>query len=263
MAHLHPILVSRFLMTSCLLGGLLACVDASAGGLEVSPTSLQITSQQSADGITLRNVGTTPMHAQVRVFAWSQKDNEDLLTPSNGVTVSPPMLQIAPGTSQLLRVIRTGTSPTPGTELTYRLIIDEIPAAATAPNASVATSEKTEAPRKVPANALSFYMRYSLPIFVGDTNDAPKTQLSWRLEKTAKEWTITANNTGGNRAQIADIQAVLPDDKRQELLPGLVGYVLAGQTRHWSFPAPDNAKKMTRLEAMVNRDVQPLHVSEP
>ncbi|QNP50060.1 fimbrial biogenesis chaperone [Diaphorobacter aerolatus] len=182
--------VSRLLIATCALGGLLMASTVRAGGLEVSPTTLQITSQQSADGITLSNVGATALHAQVRVFAWSQQDNEDLLTPSNALIVSPPMLQIAPGSSQLLRVIRSSGAPAPGTEQTYRLIIDEIPATVTPTDAA------GSAPPKGLSNSLNFYMRYSLPVFLGDTNDAPKTQLTWRVDKAPREWTLTVTNNG-------------------------------------------------------------------
>lgn len=263
MAYLRSSQVTRFLMTTCLIGGALIAPHAQAGGLEVSPTTLQITSKQSADGITLRNVGTTPIHAQVRVFAWSQKNNEDLLTTSNGITVSPPLLQIPPGTSQLLRVIRTSGAPLAGAEETYRLIIDEIPATTAAPAAAQAAIASSEAPKNGAAGGLDFYMRYSLPVFLGDSNDAPKTQLTWALQKSPKEWTLNVNNVGVYRAQIADVLAVLPDGSKRVLISGLAGYVLAGQSRHWSFPAPDSATKVDHFEAMINRDVQPLHVSSP
>ncbi|QNP50061.1 hypothetical protein [Diaphorobacter aerolatus] len=50
------------------------------------------------------------------------------------------------------------------------------------------------------------------------------------------------------------------DDSKQVLMPGMLGYVLSGQTRRWSFPAPANAAGLGRFEAMINRDVQPLDV---
>ncbi|QIL81965.1 molecular chaperone [Diaphorobacter sp. HDW4A] len=242
-------------------------LPVSAAGLEVSPTSLQIASRQSADGITLRNVGDVTMYAQVRVFAWSQQNNEDLLTPSTALSVSPPMVQIAPGTSQLLRVIRSSGLPPSGTEETYRLIIDEIPASSITPAAAQAAasgaSNSTAAPAKGTAPALSFYMRYSLPVFLGDSSDAPQTTLTWSLAKSANEWTIGVINTGANRAQVADITAVLPSGEKQVLMSGLVGYVLAGQSRHWNVPAPASTTKIDHFQAMINRTVQPIHVSAP
>lgn len=265
MAHLHLSLRFRSLIAHRLLGcALLFPLAVNAGGLEVTPTSLQITSRQSADGISLRNVGDAPLYAQVRVFAWSQQNNEDLLTPSTAISVSPPMLQIAPGATQLLRVIRSTGAPPAGKEETYRLIIDEIPASSVTPAAAQAAASAANATSgKRAATALSFYMRYSLPVFLGDSSDTPTTTLAWTLTKSQKEWTLGVTNTGTNRAQVADVTAVLPGDEKQVLMPGLVGYVLAGQSRHWSFPVPTSATKIDHIQAMINRDVQPIHVSTP
>lgn len=238
--------------------------QVSAAGLEVSPTTLQLAPQQPAEGIMLSNIGDTPLHAQVRVFAWIQKDNEDLLMPTAALSVSPPMLRIAPRTVQLLRVIRTPSASAGGTEQAYRLIIDEIPSNAPPPGSDLEsdTAGKKGATHDKTSTALSFYMRYSLPVFVGDSNDNTPPSLSWQLAKTARQWTLSVNNVGKTHAQIADLAAVTKPAAQERilLLPGLVGYVLAGQSRSWSLEAPDNAQELLGLEAMINRQVQPLHV---
>ncbi|WP_313303282.1 fimbria/pilus periplasmic chaperone [Diaphorobacter sp.] len=251
---------TRTMISAAALGAFLLLTSrVMAGGLEVSPTTLQITSQQSAEGITLSNVGDTPLHAQVRVFAWSQKDNEDLLTPSTGITVSPPMLQIAPGASQLLRVIRSTSAPTGGSEQTYRLIIDEIPSPAPLPSGGSGTAGAKKASGTKSSTALDFYMRYSLPVFVGDTNDNAPSSLTWQLATSPRQWTLSVHNVGQTRAQIADIAAVLPNEERKMLFSGLAGYVLAGQSRSWTISAPDEGQKVIGLEAMINRKVLPVH----
>lgn len=71
------------------------------------------------------NAGSNPINAQVRVFHWSQSDYGDKLAASQGLVISPPMLTLAPGGRQLIRVIRTG--PPPATEDAYRLSINELP----------------------------------------------------------------------------------------------------------------------------------------
>src|SRR5215471_10344979 len=104
-------------------GHMLACAGlwglsslAWASGLQVSPLSVTLTPGHSADGITLRNVGTDVVHAQVRVYHWTQQDGAEQLMPSTGLVISPPMLQLNPGEEQLIRVIRavvppSGTAP--------------------------------------------------------------------------------------------------------------------------------------------------------
>lgn len=228
---------------------------ASAGGLQVSPVSLQIANDANADGIWLSNVGDAPMHAQVRVFQWTQKDGADQLTPSTALTVSPPLLEIAPGARQLLRVIRSSSPPAAGTEQTYRLIIDELPVAKPLPELDA------NAPKKKSAG-ISFVMRYSLPVFLGDPQDqAIARQLQWTLHKTAQQWRIQVHNGGSMRAQIADLQAVVSGGTSVELRSGLLGYVLPGSTMTWTFPAPAHADAIQSYQAMINEDTQPISVA--
>src|SRR5688572_16783433 len=110
---------------ACVLS-LLLCASANGASLQVSPTSVTLQARQNADGLTLTNTGTTPLHAQVRVFRWTQQGNEEKLEPTRDLAISPPMLEIAPGAQQLVRVIRLGPPPADA-ETSYRLIVDELP----------------------------------------------------------------------------------------------------------------------------------------
>ena len=67
---------------------------AFASGLQVSPVTLTLSPTQAADGLWLSNTGDNVVNAQVRVFRWTQEGGEDKLTPSRGLLVSPPMLQL-------------------------------------------------------------------------------------------------------------------------------------------------------------------------
>src|SRR5688500_4736362 len=107
---------------ACVLS-LALCATANGASLQVSPTSVTLQAPQNADGLTLTNTGTAPLHAQVRVFRWTQQDNEEKLEPTRDLAISPPMLQLAPGAQQLVRIIRLG-SPPMDAETSYRLIVD-------------------------------------------------------------------------------------------------------------------------------------------
>ena len=234
----------------------LATTSPHAAGLQVTPTTLQLLPEQNADGIYLSNTGDTALTAQVRVFAWSQKDNTDLLTPSSGLIVSPPMLQLAPGAKQLLRVIRTGAALTPGQEQAFRIIVDELPSAQ-APVDAPWSSEKTV------STGLQFAMRYSIPVFVGPA-PSPElgTQLEWQLTKTPSAWTLAVRNHGATRAQVADFQAQ-PDSTTPAMLAnGLIGYVLAGGNMQWDITPPQKTNAKAPYAAMINRAVQPITVRE-
>nr|WP_274708929.1 fimbria/pilus periplasmic chaperone [Variovorax sp. S12S4] len=120
---------------------------ASASGLQVSPVTLTLQASQNAEGLWLSNTGDTVVHAQVRVYQWTQEDGAEKLTPSRELLVSPPMVQLDASARQLIRVIRTGVPAGP-VEGSYRVIIDELP---------VEMKEK---------KGLQLVLRYSVPIFI-------------------------------------------------------------------------------------------------
>lgn len=235
-----------------------AVAAATAGGLQIAPVSLQIPNNASAEAIWLSNPGDAPMHAQVRVFQWTQQDGEDMLAPSTQLTISPPLVEIAPGARQLLRVIRSSAAPAAGVELTYRLIIDELPIAVAVDSATSAA----ENARKRSAG-INFVMRYSVPVFVGDpAAQAIGQSLDWSLHKAVHVWSLRVHNRGSMRAQVAEIRALTADKDSTLLRSGLVGYVLPGSTMEWKFPAPKDPERVQGYQAMINEDVQSLHVTD-
>lgn len=228
---------------------------ALAGGLEVSPTSLQLLPQANSEELWLSNVGNTPISAQVRVFAWSQKDGADYLAATTALTISPPLLQMAPGAKQLVRVIRSGPPPTEGQELAYRLIVDELPAM-DKPAPAAAAPDKARA-------GILLQMRYSLPVFVGSApNGEESKQLRWQLHKTPEQWQFSVQNTGTVRVQVADLEFRDAQGALHPVQPGLLGYVLPGNRMQWNVPAPPTVLSQTikGYEAMINRVNQPIHV---
>ena len=113
---------------ACLLGMVASANLATASGLQIAPVTLTLQATQNADGIWLSNAGENVLNAQVRVFRWSQSAYDNKLSPSQGLVISPPMLALAPGERQLIRVIRT-SPPSAHAEDAYRLSIDELPPA--------------------------------------------------------------------------------------------------------------------------------------
>jgi fimbrial chaperone protein len=223
--------------------GLLACLTVisgwvSASGLQVTPTTLSLKGSQNADGLWLSNTGDDELHAQVRVYHWTQDAAGDQLAPSSGLVISPPMLQIASGNQQMIRVIRVGAPPNGAgaVEDAYRLAIDELPVD----------------PRGKPG--LHFVLHYSVPIFIepaGATTPAP--QLQWTLQQDGQHVTLQVSNHGNGHAQLATLNFVDPAGHRTEIEAGLLGYVLPGSTMHWVLKPP--AKTFTAggtLEVMIN-----------
>ncbi|QDH71844.1 fimbrial biogenesis chaperone [Marilutibacter alkalisoli] len=210
--------------------------DVRAANLQVAPTSITLQARQSAGGLTLSNTGSEPLHAQLRVFRWTQNAGEDELEATSDIALSPPMIELAPGARQLVRIVRTGPPPA-GHEASYRVIVDELP-----------TAERGDGgePAQPSPPGLQFVLRYSIPVFLmpaGARELAPA--LRTRLVDGNR---IEISNTGDGHAQVADLVFVGRDGQRIAIAPGLSGYVLPGQRKRWELPAlfttpPDGAFK--------------------
>lgn len=217
----------------------LACLTAlalfsgftAASGLQVMPVTLTLQQNQRAEGLWLSNSGDTPVNAQVRVFHWSQSGYSDQLSSSQGLVISPPMLNIAPGGRQLIRVIRTG--PPTKVEDAYRLSINELP------------------PSTTKKNSLQFVLHYSVPVFIqppGATETIARLQ--WQVAHSEGRTWLQVNNQGDGHAQLAEVTLITASGSRKNITPGLLGYVLPGSTMRW--PLPASASQGEKLEVTVN-----------
>lgn len=211
---------------------------ACASGLQVTPTSLSLNASQNAAGLSLSNTGDGVVHAQVRVYHWTQDQGGDQLTASRGLIISPPMLEVASGAEQLIRVIRVGAPPsgTNAVEDAYRLAIDELP---------------IDAPS---GPGLHFVVHYSVPIFVqplGVKETSP--QLQWKLMRDGQHVSLEVSNEGNGHAQLAGLNFIDASGHPTEVDPGLLGYVLPRSTMRWALKPPATVfADGGTLEVMVN-----------
>lgn len=220
-----------------------APLAAWATGLQVSPTTVLIPANRNADGLVLSNIGQAPLHAQARVFRWTQVDGEDVLEPTTELAISPPMLELAPGGDQLVRVVRTGPPPS-GAEASYRVVVDELPL-----EAGEGTAERA---------GLQFVLRYSIPVFVAPADGVVTAPvLHTRVVESAGERRIEIENLGNGRAQVSDLSHVGADGNRQLIAPGLSGYVLPGQRRAWTVPEGLGSTNGGSFHARINGEATP------
>ncbi|MGH8821321.1 MAG: fimbrial biogenesis chaperone [Rhodoferax sp.] len=232
MRHPFSRLLPRLLACVATLG----CAAAFASGLQVAPVSLTLKATQNAEGLWLSNTGENVVHAQVRVYRWTQEDGADKLAPTRGLVASPPMVALAVGERQLIRAIRLGAPPARGAEEAYRLIIDELP---------------VHEPKQ---KGLQYVLRYSVPVFI-EPSGAPASppQLQWALQREGGKTLLEVSNTGGTHAQIADVAYTDAAGKRTDIARGLLGYVLPGVHMRWAVKVPAAALgDGVRWEAMIN-----------
>lgn len=229
------------------ISGLVAALwlawPAAAANLQISPVMINLRAGQGASGINLHNLGEAPVYGQVRVYLWEQKDGDDVLTPTQEVVASPPIIQIGAGASQTIRLVRR-SEQLPSSELCYRILIDEIP--------------KDES---APASGVDIRLRYSVPLFVLPADERAAPLLAWSVFKRDGNWMLRVRNSGNQRAQIGALALSNPAGRQFVIAPGLFGYVLAGRTREWRLPTPGEADLNGTLAVKANINSRPLSAS--
>jgi fimbrial chaperone protein len=184
---------------------------AGAQALSVLPVNIFFTPGQRATSLTVTNQGKSETAIQIRAFAWNQPDGNDKLTASNEVVASPPIATIAPGATQVVRLILR-QSPQ-GREATYRILVDQIP------------------PPAEPG-VVHIVLRLSIPIFVQPAVKAfPDVQ--FHLEINAGQLYLVGFNAGNLHESIRDIVLSTSDGRKLNEDPNAYPYILAGATRRW------------------------------
>lgn len=242
------------LATALLLFALHASSPAWAGDLQAAPILLEFGNGQHSQSLWLTNTGQQPLRAQVRVQQWTQADAQELLHPSDLLLASPPLVDIAPGQRQLVRVVQADPAAHT-TEAAFRLIVDELPGSA-----------------DTPTSGLQFLLRYSIPVFVLPVGMVPQlertsapvptdvTLLQGSWQQRADRFELTLHNHGVQRIRISQLYWVTPSGQRIELSAGLLGYVLAGQQMRFNLSLSAPLPTTGTLHARLNDDVhsQPL-----
>lgn len=210
---------------------------AQAQALSVVPVNLSLSAGQKATTLTVTNQGTSEMALQTRAFAWSQKDGEDdQLTATDNVVLSPPIVKMAPGATQVIRIILRKSPES--REDTYRILLDQIPPPAE-------------------AGVVHMVLRMSIPIFAEPAGRAV-ADVRFHLEYKDGEIELVGTNTGNHHEKIRDIVLSASDGRKLKPESNASPYLLAGATRRWHFSiektqtAPSGTMELTaHLDAGV------------
>jgi fimbrial chaperone protein len=197
---------------------LLTVPAARAQALSVLPVNVFLSPGQTATSLTVTNQGSSETAIQIRAYAWSQKDGDEQLTASDVVLLSPPLAKIAPGASQVIRIILRKAPK--GQEATYRIVIDQIPP----------PSE---------AGVVHVVLRLSIPIFARPTvRCLPDVQ--FHIENDAGQFYLVAMNAGNLHEVIRDVVLTTDDGRKLKAESKALPYILSGATRRWHIVAPDS-----------------------
>ncbi|MEA3177579.1 MAG: fimbrial chaperone protein [Gammaproteobacteria bacterium] len=190
--------------------------SASAGSFAVSPVRVTLTPSQSVAAIRVQNEGTEATVVQLETYDWSQHDGENVLTATNELLATPPILTIPPGGS---RVIRVGLrrSRDAQREVTYRLMLREVP------------------PPDPIAQSLRVALQISMPVFVlpaGPTSP----DVHWRAALTDDgHIRVLAKNTGSAHIQLGHLE-LAPAGGAAVAAQDMSTYILPDNGHEWTLP---------------------------
>lgn len=199
-------------LAALIVAAVLTAAPARRGSLEVGPIRMQMFGPERTATLTVRNAATTPVSVQIRTVDWTQPEGSDLYAPSSVLMVSPPLVTLDAGETQIVRVVVEGMTEA-RTERAFRLILDELPSASDALPAGVTTT-----------------LRILVPVFVTPSTES-RADLVWSATQGDGQLTLTAANQGSTRERLINLQLSAGG---RPIGDPLDGYVLAGGRRIWT-----------------------------
>jgi fimbrial chaperone protein len=221
-----------------LLAGLAAAF--AAGGacaqLLINPVVVELAPKQRIASLTLSLAATAPRAVvfQAAVMRWTQDERgESRHEADPDVVVVPPVVELRPGQSQLVRVGLRGARRGSG-EQAWRLVFEELPTAAA-----------------TPAGAVSFRMRYDLPLMLAHAEPV-REELAWeRCDAGGQQLCVRAANTGNRRVTVREL--TLAGGQWNVSLDEPVT-LLAGSRREWRVARPERSTgELRTVIARTNR----------
>ncbi len=224
---MYPASLPVMLKYACriLSAGLLLCATfyprhGVAGSFSVNPVRVELSGAAPNAVIHVENTSNAPVTVQLSTMLWSQVNGKDQLRPTRELLSTPQIFSLKPGAVQVVRlgILR---KPDTGKELSYRLLLEEIPP-----------------PPPPDFKGLQVALRVSLPVFVKPPTDTrEKLEVALRLQPD-NHLTLSLANDGNGSAHWSGFS--LHDAAAPERVlaahPGAV-YVLPGQRRDVSLQA--------------------------
>lgn len=219
-----------------LLTAAVMAAPASASTFNISPIRAELAAGHRTEALTIMNAEDNPVVVQIRVVRWSQKNGTEQLDDTRELLATPPVLQIAANSQQIIRVALR-REPDPEEELTYRVIFEEVPQAA--PKDFI---------------GLRVALRLSIPVFVAPAHSKANADLAWQSRWLANgQLELAATNSGNGHLQITDFEAQFPGS----LMPlrGITSkYVLAGSRMSWTLTPPADAMRQGAIPIRGHSD---------
>lgn len=163
---------------------------AQAAQFTITPVRIFMTPRDRAVAVTVVNESDEEVVMQADLYTWKQKaDGSDDLQLTEDLILTPPILKLPAHGRQVVRLARLGPPPS-GEQLTYRLIVREVPEA-----------------HKNSQLQLQVALAFSLPVFI--TPAGVKRKLDCGLKRSAPDTVqVLCANSGNAYAQIRGLEVV-------------------------------------------------------
>jgi fimbrial chaperone protein len=189
---------------------------AQTGGIQVAPVMVEMSQERNFASLRVRNGRSQPAAFEADVYVWRQIDGDDVLSPTDALLAAPGVFEIAPGGEQVVRL--AVPRPDPGRELSFRLLLRELP------------TQRADGAR------LGFTLEMSLPVFVTPAN--ARAELTSHTEPRPLGTGLILTNGGTAHAQILSL-----DDVESGALAA-PRYLLAGASAEIALSARTRAVRM-------------------
>jgi fimbrial chaperone protein len=226
----------------------------SASALRVSPVQVTLSAASPTTLLSIGNDSDKPIRVQVSASAWDQDaSGKMLLTATQDVIFFPMMLKLAPHEE---RRVRVGTTASPGSvEKTYRLFVEELPAAAT-PTASGGFQ-------------IQVLTRVGIPVFVQPAEPKPETVVEFR-GVSDQHLHYAIRNVGNAHVMVQSVHLRGSGENGGAVFESKAEgwYILAGGEREYMQPLDEGGcagLKSVALDAATDRGAlsAKLDVSQP
>ena len=222
---------------------LLLCVAIRSNGasLTVAPVRLELSAARPYTILRITNDGSESVRLHARAFRWAFDAKDDVLTATDELLLNPPMMTLRPNTVQVIRIgLRSRMESS--VEETYRLILEEVPAARA----------------KVEGTQISTILKMSIPVFA-----VPRKAVSPKLEWSAHRDSngavkIVAANHGAAHIQIKRFAVSHVSNREKTQKMEQIVYLLPSQRREWTLKNTEfSAAEKLVVEALTDAKNMP------
>ena len=207
-----------FVMLSC--GGL-----AQAAELGISPLRVGLAPHQNSGNVNIVNHGNEPIAMQVEAFAWTQDGRLDLHSETEAVLAVPPIFELAPGETQLIRVGLLAPRDALQ-EVAYRLVMTELK------------------PPKVSSDnrGLRMRTRISIPVFVSPEAEPHPILGLDNFVIVDGMVHFRLYNRGNTHVRLERLQLLGDGGRETASVQDLATYLLPGVSREFVLRMPDHGR---------------------